>query len=170
MEFLEELSKLKKPEPADYIPTAPPLFDGEILPSETAISDISISFEEDQGIYNPFFTKFFGNSGPLSLGWKHFRPNLPYNPEIFKGSLDSPPLILRSPVDEEKWFAAFPVQNPGQAGKIYGLLDEVGGKLIPTKLYLTLEDNENKFYVGEKEFTLGLTDREIEVVICYLKK
>eukprot|EP00917_Polyrhabdina_sp_WS-2016_P031617 GHVP01067403.1.p1 GENE.GHVP01067403.1~~GHVP01067403.1.p1 ORF type:complete len:135 (+),score=30.84 GHVP01067403.1:465-869(+) len=134
MEFLEEISSLAK----KYNPEALPSFDElhEDLPSET-LGTFETSIPESTNLLK----YFLGSSGRTSLAnseWKHFCPNLPYNPEIFKGSLDSPPVFLRSPVDEKKWFAAFPVQNPGQAGKIYGLLDEVGGKLIPTNLYLTL--------------------------------
>eukprot|EP00917_Polyrhabdina_sp_WS-2016_P031619 GHVP01067405.1.p1 GENE.GHVP01067405.1~~GHVP01067405.1.p1 ORF type:complete len:225 (+),score=36.10 GHVP01067405.1:124-798(+) len=130
--------------------------------------DTSIPREEYQPVVestNLSLTRFLGNShSPIqqdfsSLGWRNqMTLNVPSSPNIFKGSIDSPPLFVQSP--SGKWFAAFPIESRGHSGKLYGLVDEVEGELVPTKVYLNLGGNEKTFHEGEEEFTLGLNVQE----------
>eukprot|EP00917_Polyrhabdina_sp_WS-2016_P031615 GHVP01067401.1.p1 GENE.GHVP01067401.1~~GHVP01067401.1.p1 ORF type:complete len:161 (+),score=25.25 GHVP01067401.1:69-485(+) len=92
--------------------------------------------------------------------------NVPSSPNIFKGSIDSPPLFVQSP--SGKWFAAFPIESRGHSGKLYGLVDEVEGELVPTKVYLNLGGNEKTFHEGEEEFTLGLNVQEKSKILTIL--
>eukprot|EP00917_Polyrhabdina_sp_WS-2016_P001322 GHVP01002679.1.p1 GENE.GHVP01002679.1~~GHVP01002679.1.p1 ORF type:complete len:274 (+),score=43.34 GHVP01002679.1:63-884(+) len=153
----------------NFPPVVFPQF-GEHYESEESGTNTTILREDIDYDFNGSLATFFGGSVPLAStnGWNLSNLNIPSSPKIFKGSVDSPPLFLRSP--SGNWFAACPLEESQTlSGKLYGLLDVEEDILTSTKAYFLLGKNQKVYCEGTEKFTMNLTPKENALLWFQLK-